>query len=111
MLPPQQTAALLSGTLSYRETGSGDPLVFLHGLNGNSESWEKQFERLGDSGAGGKRKHAGNNQVFHGLSPVSDCFCAWVSSTGKKTRGGAVFFRPPDPDPAKIPVHAGDGVG
>ena len=48
MLLPQQTTALLSGTLSYRETGLGDPLVFLHGLNGNSASWEKQFERLGD---------------------------------------------------------------
>ena len=48
MLPPQQTVALLNGTLSFRETGIGDPIVFLHGLNGNSESWEKQFEQLSD---------------------------------------------------------------
>ncbi|MGI9378294.1 MAG: alpha/beta fold hydrolase, partial [Methyloligellaceae bacterium] len=48
MLPPQQTVALLNGTLSFRETGTGDPIVFLHGLNGNSGSWEKQFEQLVD---------------------------------------------------------------
>ena len=29
--------------LAYREAGSGPPIVFLHGLGGNSQSWEPQF--------------------------------------------------------------------
>ena len=29
--------------LAYREAGSGPPIIFLHGLGGNSASWEPQF--------------------------------------------------------------------
>ncbi len=30
--------------LAYREAGGGPPIVFLHGLGGNSASWEPQFD-------------------------------------------------------------------
>ena len=30
--------------LAYREAGSGPPIIFLHGLGGNSASWKPQFE-------------------------------------------------------------------
>jgi 3-oxoadipate enol-lactonase len=30
--------------LAYREAGSGPPIVFLHGLGGNSASWQPQFD-------------------------------------------------------------------
>lgn len=34
--------------ISYREAGSGAPLVILHGLGGRSESWEPQYDALSD---------------------------------------------------------------
>ena len=34
--------------ISYREAGSGTPLVILHGLGGRSESWAPQYEALAD---------------------------------------------------------------
>lgn len=35
--------------LAYREAGSGPPIIFLHGLGGNSASWEPQFEAFAGS--------------------------------------------------------------
>lgn len=34
--------------ISYREAGSGTPVVILHGLGGRSESWAPQYEGLAD---------------------------------------------------------------
>ncbi|HEX5210954.1 MAG TPA: alpha/beta hydrolase [Pseudolabrys sp.] len=34
--------------LAYREVGAGPPIVFLHGLGGNSESWQPQFAAFSD---------------------------------------------------------------
>ena len=34
--------------LAYREAGSGPPLLFLHGLGGNSASWQPQFDAFSD---------------------------------------------------------------
>lgn len=34
--------------ISYRETGSGTPVVILHGLGGRSESWVPQYDALSD---------------------------------------------------------------
>jgi len=42
----KRTADLPGGPLTYRETGAGDAIVFLHGLAGNSLSWVGQFERF-----------------------------------------------------------------
>jgi len=42
----KKTADLPGGPLTYRETGAGDVIVFLHGLAGNSLSWVGQFERF-----------------------------------------------------------------
>lgn len=34
--------------ISYREAGSGTPVVILHGLGGRSESWQPQYDGLAD---------------------------------------------------------------
>lgn len=44
--PEQQIAPLSHGRLSYRDTGQGPPIVFLHGLLGNARSWAWQFHLL-----------------------------------------------------------------
>ena len=35
--------------ISYREAGTGTPVVILHGLGGRSESWEPQYKGLSDN--------------------------------------------------------------
>ena len=35
--------------IAYREAGSGSPILFLHGLGGNSKSWEPQFAAFSGS--------------------------------------------------------------
>ena len=37
------------GQIAYRETGTGQTLFFLHGMNGNSRSWENLFNSLSSS--------------------------------------------------------------
>ena len=37
------------GQIAYRETGTGQTLFFLHGMNGNSKSWENLFFSLSSS--------------------------------------------------------------
>ena len=45
MTTPTQRSADLNGVhITYREQGSGHPLMFLHGLGGNSRSWVNQFD-------------------------------------------------------------------
>jgi pimeloyl-ACP methyl ester carboxylesterase len=34
--------------LAYREAGAGSPILFLHGLGGNSASWQPQFDAFSD---------------------------------------------------------------
>ena len=46
--PHRQKVALLTGSVSYRQAGSGPDLVLLHGLAGNSGTWERQFETFTD---------------------------------------------------------------
>ena len=43
-LPDRQYAQLACGQISYRQTGIGPDLVFLHGLAGNARTWERQFD-------------------------------------------------------------------
>ena len=44
--PHRQEVTLVTGSVSYRQAGSGPDLVLLHGLAGNSGTWERQFEKL-----------------------------------------------------------------
>ena len=46
-LPPLSTVTLLSGTLAWREVGTGTALLCLHGLGSSSKSWEPQYRDLG----------------------------------------------------------------
>jgi pimeloyl-ACP methyl ester carboxylesterase len=42
-------ADLPEGTISYREAGSGEPIVFVHGLLVNGRLWERVVPRLSES--------------------------------------------------------------
>ena len=37
------------GTIAYRTSGSGPPVLFLHGLGGSATAWEPQLADLGDT--------------------------------------------------------------
>lgn len=46
---PRSIVRLAHGRLSYLESGSGTPVLFLHGLNGNGSSWVDQLSALSSS--------------------------------------------------------------
>jgi len=46
---PRSIVRLAHGRLSYLENGSGTPVLFLHGLNGNGSSWVDQLSALATS--------------------------------------------------------------
>ncbi len=49
-VPELRTVEIGDGrTISYREAGSGTPVVILHGLGGRSDSWAPHYEGLSDS--------------------------------------------------------------
>ena len=54
--------------LAYREFGSGQPLIILHGLFGQSDNWNTLAKRFAESGF----KVFTVDQRNHGLSPHSD---------------------------------------
>ena len=47
-IPALQIIEIAGKTVAWREAGDGDALVLLHGIGGSSESWEDQFNQLGD---------------------------------------------------------------
>jgi len=47
-LPHRQEVTLVTGSVSYRQAGSGPDVVLLHGLAGNSGTWEQQFKKFAD---------------------------------------------------------------
>jgi len=51
--------------LAYRETGSGKPLIILHGLFGQSDNWNTLAKKFGESGF----RTFTVDQRNHGLSP------------------------------------------
>src|SRR5437660_383003 len=54
--------------LAFREYGSGQPLIILHGLFGQSDNWNTLAKRFGENGF-----HVfALDQRNHGLSPHSD---------------------------------------
>ena len=48
-LPELKYLSYRQGQIAYRETGTGQTLFFLHGMNGNSKSWENLFYSLSSS--------------------------------------------------------------
>ena len=46
-LPPLSTVTLPSGTLAWREAGTGTALLCLHGLGSSSKSWKTQYRAFG----------------------------------------------------------------
>ncbi|GAB0108224.1 alpha/beta fold hydrolase [Nocardia sp. JMUB6875] len=49
MLGPRQYLELAQGTIGYRETGRGDPVVFVHGVCCNSSAWRGVAPALADN--------------------------------------------------------------
>jgi 3-oxoadipate enol-lactonase len=49
METPVKYVPLDGRRIAYREAGSGPALLFLHGLGGNSASWQPQFEAFSNS--------------------------------------------------------------
>jgi pimeloyl-ACP methyl ester carboxylesterase len=47
--PELKYLSYMQGQIAYRETGTGQTLFFLHGMNGNSNSWENLFYSLSSS--------------------------------------------------------------
>ncbi len=47
-LTPVKYVSIDGRRIAYREAGCGPVVVFLHGLGGNSASWEPQFEAFSD---------------------------------------------------------------
>jgi len=56
--------------LAFRKYGSGQPLLILHGLFGQSDNWNTLAKRFGDNGF----EVYAIDQRNHGLSPHSDTF-------------------------------------
>lgn len=48
MLGPRQYLELPQGTIGYRETGRGDPVVFVHGIGCNGLAWRDVAPALAD---------------------------------------------------------------
>ena len=48
-LPELKYLSYRHGQIAYREIGTGQTLFFLHGMNGNSKSWENLFYSLSSS--------------------------------------------------------------
>jgi pimeloyl-ACP methyl ester carboxylesterase len=49
-LGERREVALQQGTIRYRERGSGEPIVFLHGVLVNGDLWRDVVPRLADAG-------------------------------------------------------------
>ena len=45
-LGERKEVALTQGTVRYRERGSGEPIVFIHGLLVNGDLWRKVVPQL-----------------------------------------------------------------
>lgn len=48
-IPERQIAKTPGGVISFREAGQGQPLLLLHGMNGNSKSWSHQLRAFSDA--------------------------------------------------------------
>ena len=48
-IPELKYLSYRQGQIAYRDTGTGQTLFFLHGMNGNSKSWENLFYSLSSS--------------------------------------------------------------
>lgn len=47
-LPAEKQIQIDGMTITYREAGTGVPLVLIHGMGGGSAAWEAQYEGLAD---------------------------------------------------------------
>jgi pimeloyl-ACP methyl ester carboxylesterase len=48
IVPDLQFVTHMGKKIAYRENGKGSPILFLHGMNGNSRSWAELFNSLGE---------------------------------------------------------------
>ncbi len=98
-MPSQQSVNLNGVQITYRETGNGPVIMFLHGLAGNSRSWEHQFEAF----AGSYRVIAWDAPGFGG----SDCVAADVDTFAATLN---TFFDHLDIDSLFLAGHSMGGI-
>lgn len=126
---PRFGVNLNHGWVSYLESGKGEPVLFLHGLNGNASSWQDQLMDLApdmkmiawDAPGYGKSDGAGNTvealarvaiefarRVFAGAGPVN---------VVGHSMGGLVAMKMAVLEPALVKrlvlscTHPGHGLG
>jgi len=78
-IPSQQSANLSGLRITYRDRGIGKVMVFLHGLAGNSRSWEHQFEAFSRTHrviAWDAPGFGGSDCVGSDVDAFSDTLCA-----------------------------------
>ena len=81
---PRFGANLGHGWVSFLQSGTGEPVLFLHGLNGNASSWQDQLSELAsgmnmvawDAPGYGKSDAAGN--TVEALARVAIAFARRV---------------------------------
>jgi pimeloyl-ACP methyl ester carboxylesterase len=101
--PPSQTVGLAHGTVSFRARGSGDTIVFLHGLLGSSRSWAFQFAHFGKAFravAWDAPGYAGSAPLAPSIDAYAEALRAFVATLGSDkvvlvghSMGGAVATR------------------
>ena len=81
-LPHRQEVTLVTGSVSYRQAGSGPDVVLLHGLAGNSGTWEQQFKKFADR----FRMTAWDAPGYGHSDPVTPAVDAYADTLGAFTQ-------------------------
>jgi len=80
-----QRAQFDFGKISYREQGSGDALVFLHGLAGNSRSWTGQFKEFASTNrvlAWDAPGYGGSSVIGSDINDFADALATLLDTCG-----------------------------
>ncbi len=80
--PHRQEVTLVTGSVSYRQAGSGPDVVLLHGLAGNSGTWEQQFKKFADR----FRMTAWDAPGYGHSDPVTPAVDAYADTLGAFTQ-------------------------
>lgn len=124
---PRFGVNLAHGWVSYLESGQGDPVLFLHGLNGNASSWQYQLRDLAptmrmiawDAPGYGKSDSAGNTVEEFARAAIELTRRLWpgpVNVVGH-SMGGLVAMKLAMLEPSLVKrlvlscTHPGHGLG
>jgi len=100
---PDSRYTLIDGRrLAWRETGAGAPLVFIHGMGGNSRNWESQYAEFG-----GSCRVIGWDAPGYGMS---DDWPTDIPTVADYTSAIAMFLDALDVDKAHMVGHSFGGT-